>query len=125
MWQPSNAQWWTLVLVSLFIVAAWPLEGDRSLAVKFLNRAVDPRNTLPVMPGPLPVGQEDDVDAVNLRDMQTRSYEDLYARGGWTRMRLVLKVARDPFDTGTERQVLVLLGVMAAFVVWRLARPER
>ena len=121
MWQPSNRQWWTLVVIALFIVLAWPPQGDRSLALKLVNWAVDPRHELPALPGPLPLGQEDDYEAVNLHDQQTRLYQDLYARGGWTRMRLVLKDATDPFDPGTERQVLALFGVMSALVVWRLA----
>ncbi len=125
MWHPSNGQWWGLVAVALFIVAAWPPQGDRSLALKLVNRAVDPGNALPVLPGPLPVGQEDDLEAVNAHDLQTRMYEDLYAKGGWTRMRLVLKVASDPFDPGTERQVLALVGVLTALVVWRLASPKK
>jgi hypothetical protein len=120
-WQPSNAQWWTLVAIALLGVLVWPPQGDRSLAVKFVNRVVDPRNELPVLPGPLPIGQEDDLDAVNLHDQHTRKYEELYAKGGWTRMRLVLKVARDPFEPGTERQMLALVGVVTALVVWRLA----
>lgn len=124
MWQPSNPQWWTLVTIALLIVVVWPPQEERSLAVKLVNRAVDPRNELPLLPGPLPIGQEDTLEAVNVHDLQTRMYEELYAKGGWTRMRLVLKVARDPFDPGTERQVLVLVGVVTAFVVWRFAAPK-
>ena len=118
--QPSNAQWWVLVTVSLCLVAAWPSDADKSLALKFVNWAVDPRGELPVLPGPLAPGQGDDVDAVDSHDLQTRTYDELYAKGGWTRKRLELKVANDPFEPGTERQVLTAIGVLTALLAWRL-----
>jgi hypothetical protein len=46
-------------------------------------------------------------------------YDELYAKGGWTRRRLELKVASDPFNAATERQLLVSVGVLTAFLVWR------
>jgi hypothetical protein len=46
-------------------------------------------------------------------------YDELYEKGGWTRTRLQLKVVTDPFNAATERQLLVALGVVAAFLVWR------
>jgi hypothetical protein len=118
--QPNNAQWWFLLVVALLLVAAWPSADDRSLAAKFVNWAVDPRDTLPILPGPFAVGQGDDLETVNAHDLQTRMYDELYDRGGWTRLRLRLKVAGDPFDPGTERQMLVGIGVVTAFLVWRL-----
>ena len=57
--------------------------------------------------------------AVEAHDLQVRMYDELYARGGWTRVRLKLKVADDPINPATERQVLVGMGVLAAFLVWR------
>ena len=125
LWQPSTGHWWALLTVALLIVALWPPAADRSLAVKFVNWAVDPRDILPTLPPPLAFGQSDDVEAVNAHDLQTRMYDELYARGGWTRMRLELKVARDPFNPSTERQLLVALGVVTAFVVWRLSGRAR
>jgi hypothetical protein len=108
-----------LLAVALLIVALWPPSADRSLAVKFVNWAVDPRDRLPTLPGPLAFGQGDDPAAVDIHDLQTRMYDELYAKGGWTRTRLELKVARDPFNPSTERQVLVAIGVVTAFVTWR------
>jgi hypothetical protein len=32
-----------------------------------------------------------------------------------------LKVARDPLNPSTERQLLVALGVLMAFLVWRFS----
>jgi hypothetical protein len=103
------------------IVAAWPPAGSRSLAFKVVNWAVDPGNDLPTLPAPYAAGQGDDLEAVNAHDLQTRMYDELYNKGGWTRRRLELKVAEDPFDPATERQLLVAAGVVAAFLVWKSA----
>ena len=125
MWQPKSGQWWMLLTVAMLIVVLWPPSADRSLGVKLVNWAVDPRDRLPTLPGPLALGQGDDPDAVNAHDLQTRMYDELHETGGWTRTRLELKVARDPFDPSTERQMLVAIGVVAAFVTWRFsARAE-
>ena len=120
MWQPNNAQWWILVIVALCIVTAWPSDTDKSLALKLVNWAVDPKDELPVLPGPFAPGQGDDVDTVEAHDLQTRMYDELYDKGGWIRMRLDLKVADDPFNPSTERQVLTWIGVLIAFLVWRI-----
>ena len=123
--QPTNAQWWILFVVALLLVAVWPSADDRSLAVKFVNWAVDPRDTLPVLPGPFAPGQGDDLETVNAHDLQTRMYDELYDKGGWTRLRLELKVASDPLDPGTERQVLTAIGVATAFLVWRFGGVKK
>jgi hypothetical protein len=123
-WQPSNAQWWVLVTVAAFVVIAWPSDGDRSLALKLTNWAVDPKDELPILPGPFALGQGDDLDAVELHDLQTRMYDELYNKGGWTRTRLELKVANDPFNPATERQVLTAIAVLTAFLVWRFGAPK-
>jgi len=118
-WQPTNRQWWVLVVVVLFVIAAWPPQDDRSLAAKFVNWAVDPSDALPVLPDQLGLGEGDNPDAVNARDIQVQQYDALYAKGGWTRQRLLLKVARDPMNPGTERQLLLALAALTALVVWR------
>ena len=123
-WQPSNAQWWVLVTVAAFVVIAWPADNDRSLALKLTNWAVDPKDELPILPGPFALGQGDDVDAVESHDLQTRMYDELYNKGGWMRTRLELKVANDPFDPATERQVLTAIAVLTAFLVWRFGAPK-
>ena len=110
-----------LLTVAILIVVLWPPSADRSLGVKFVNWAIDPRDRLPTLPGPLALGQGDDPDAVNAHDLQTRMYDELHEKGGWTRTRLELKVARDPFDPSTERQMLVAIGVVTAFVTWRFS----
>ena len=77
-WQPTNAQWWALLVVALLIVAAWPPADDRSLAVKFVNWAVDPADRLPTLPPPYGPGEGDDLEAVNAHDLQTRMYDELH-----------------------------------------------
>ena len=110
--------------MALLLVAAWPPTDERSLAAKFVNWAVDPGDTLPVLPGPFAPGRGDDLETVNAHDLQTRLYDELYDKGGWTRLRLELKVARDPFDPGTERQLLTVMGVATAFLVWRFGAGQ-
>ena len=118
--QPTDIQWWLIVIVALLVVLAWPPDGDRSLAVKLVNWAVDPRGELPILPDQLALGMGDDPDAVATRDMQVQQYDALYLKGGWTRTRLELKVAGDPFNPGTSRQVLTVAAVAIGFLVWRL-----
>jgi hypothetical protein len=122
MWRPNNSQWWLLAVFSVLIVLAWPPRGDTSLAVKILNWAVDPANQLPVLPDQLALGQGDDPDKVEAHDRQVQQYDALYLKGGWTRTRLTLKVAGDPFDPGTERQVLTLVAVAIGLLAWRLGK---
>jgi hypothetical protein len=40
-------------------------------------------------------------------------------------MRLELKVAGDPFNAATERQLLTAIAVIAGFLVWRLGAREK
>ena len=108
------------MVVALLVVCAWPPGDDKSLAVKFVNWVVDPRGELPILPDQLALGMGDDPDAVYARDLQVQKYDALYLKGGWTRKRLELKVARDPFNPATERQVLTGLAVVTALLAWRL-----
>ncbi|MBI3492375.1 MAG: hypothetical protein HY047_11430 [Acidobacteria bacterium] len=120
MLKPTNVQWWLLVIVGLLIVFVWPPSDDRSLAAKFVNWAVDPGNELPVLPDQLALGLGDDPDAVAAHDLQTQQYDALYLKGGWTRKRLQLKVARDPLNPSTERQLLTGIAVLTALLAWRM-----
>ena len=71
-----------------------------------------------MLPGPFGPGQGDEWREVEAHDLQVRMYDELYARGGWTRLRLRLKVAGDPMNPATERQLLIGGGVLVAFLVW-------
>jgi hypothetical protein len=113
-------QSWALAAAALLIVCLWPPSNDRSLAAKAVNWAVDPWDSLPVLPGPLALGQGDDPELVAVHDQAVQEYDLIYERGGWARRRLALKVAGDPFDPSTERQVLAALAVLIAFLFWRL-----
>ena len=108
---------WVLLLTALLIVAAWPPDKDRSLVVKALNWLVDPADSLPVLPPQLGFGLSDDPQAVELRDEMVRRYDELFNRDALTRTRLELKVAEDPFNPTTERQLLLAFGIVAAFAV--------
>jgi len=121
MWQPNNSQRWLLAVFAALIVFAWPPRDDKSLAAKFVNWVVDPANQLPILPDQLALGQGDDPDKVYARDLQVQQYDALYLKGGWTRKRLELKVAGDPFNPSTERQILTLVAVAIGFLAWRLS----
>jgi len=108
-----------LLLVTLAVVAAWPPREGKSLAVKIINWAADPTGQLPILPPQLGMGLGDDPHVVDLRDAEVRRYDELFNRGGLTRRRLELKVATDPYDPVTERQLLLVVGVLVWFAVWR------
>ena len=109
-----------LAAFAVLLVCLWPPGNDRSLAVRIVNWAVDPRGELPVLPEPFALGAGDDPDAVAEHDAQVQAYDARYAQGGWMRRRLALKVARDPFNAAMERQVILALGIVAAFLLWRM-----
>lgn len=109
--------WWVLLLTSLVIVCAWPPQQGLSLLLKATHRVVDPSGTLPFLPEQLDFGLSDDPQAVEMRDALVRRYDVALASGPLMRARLALKTAKDPFDRATERQVLLLVGVLVTFLV--------
>jgi hypothetical protein len=120
MWQPSPRQWGVIWVVALVVVFAWPPASGRSLGAKLVNWAADPRGTLPALPPPLPVGLDDDGDAVSEHDQLETAYYQFRERSAITRWRMDLRDSADPFDASTERQLLVAISVAAALVVWRM-----
>jgi len=125
-WQPNSAQWRIIWIVAVLLIFAWPPEKGRRLGMKLVNWAVDPSDALRTPPPPLPIGLDDDGDAVTAHDAETAEYYEQYQSSGLTRLRMRLKVAGDPFDPSTERQILVGFGVLSGLLVWRLggARPR-
>ena len=109
----------------MLIVFVWPPSDDRSLAAKLVNYVVDPRDELPTLPDPLGPGAGDEPNAVAVHDMEEQQYNALHLKGGWIRRRLELKVAGDPFNPATERQVLTGVGVLTAFLAWRWGRRKQ
>ena len=125
MWQPSRAQWAIIWPITLVVVLAWPPDRGRSLGMKAVNSAVDPSGALPVVPPALPMGLDDDGDAVTEHDTQLTAYYQAREQSAMTRVRMDLKNATDPLDTSTQRQLLVGLVVIAALVVWRMDGSRR
>jgi hypothetical protein len=122
----SGVQGWVIFGVVAFVIVAWPPEQARSVALKAVNWLADPTDTLPTLPGPLAPGLDDDADAVTAHDTQMAEYDRLFASSRAMRIRLTLKVAGDPFDPSTERQVLTAIGVLTGLGVWlRGARRSR
>ncbi len=93
--------------------------------MKAVNSAVDPSGALPVVPPALPMGLDDDGDAVTEHDTQLTAYYQAREQSAMTRVRMDLKNATDPLDTSTQRQLLVGLVVIAALVVWRMDGSRR
>jgi hypothetical protein len=122
MWQPNRAQWPIIWAAAALLVLAWPPAEGRSLMLKGASRLVDPLNSLPALPPPLPMGLDDDGDAVAAHDTQEREYYRVRDTSAATRWRMAIKAARDPFDATTERQLLVGAAVFAALLVWRQQR---
>lgn len=117
--------WWLLLTVTLAIVVCWPPQNGKSLALTIVNWAVDPSGQLPILPPQLGMGLGDDPLMVEARDAKVRRYDESFSAGGWTRARLQLKVARDPFNPTTTRQALLVIGVVVWFVVWRMSESRR
>ena len=120
MWQPNRAQWSIIWSVAVVAILFWPPAEGRSLIVTAVNWAVDPANTLPALPAPLPPGLGDDGDAVAAHDALETDYYRLYNSSPTTRWRMDVKASGDPFDPTTERQVLIASAAIAALAAWRL-----
>jgi hypothetical protein len=120
MWQPNRAQWSIIWTIAIVLVLAWPPAEGKSLGVKLLNWAVDPRGTLPAFPPVLPMGLDDNGDAVAEHDALEQEYYRRYDESSLTRWRMDMKESSDAFEPATERQVLVGLAVLGMLGVWRL-----
>jgi hypothetical protein len=88
--------------------------------MKAVNWLADPGNSLPTLPDQLPIGLDDNGDAVAAHDALEAEYYRQYQSSRVTGARMALKVAGEPFDPSTERQVLAGMGILSALIVWRL-----
>ena len=122
MWQPNRAQWSVMWTLAILIVIAWPSGNGRSLALTALRWAADPAGSLPRLPAPLPMGLDDDGDAVTAHDAQEREYYRAWEASPVTHWRLRMRDAEEPLDPAIERQLLVAVAVLGALGVWRLQR---
>jgi hypothetical protein len=123
---PNRAQWAIIWATTLLLVLAWPpstTSNGRSLGMKIVNWAVDPAGSLPSFPPPLPMGLDDDGDAVAAHDLLESEYYRVRDRSAMNRWRMRMKDARDPIDPTTERQILIGIAAVAALIVWRLSAP--
>ncbi len=120
MWEPNRAQWWIIWLAAVLLVVAWPPQQGRSLGVKAASWLVDPTNSLPSLPPPLPMALDDNGDAVAAHDAEEAEYYRLYDRSRTLRWRMDLKQSGEPLEPATERQLLIAMGVLGALGVWRL-----
>ena len=126
MWQPNTSQWRVIWVVAVVLILMWPAESGRSLATKAANWLADPTNSLPALPAQLPIGLDDNGDAVAAHDAEEAEYYRAYSSSRVTRLRMMLKTAADPFDPSTERQILAGAGILSALFVWRLnGKPAR
>ncbi|HLH30669.1 MAG TPA: hypothetical protein VKY31_05665 [Terriglobia bacterium] len=122
MFVPNKAQWRVIWIVAVVVVLGWPADNGRSLAIKATNWLADPTNSLPKMPTQLPIGLDDNGDAVAAHDAEEAEYYRAYTSSRTTRIRMSLKTASDPFEASTERQILAGVAVFGALLVWRLNR---
>ena len=125
MWQPSRIQWTVIWSVTILILLVWAPKEGRSLGVKALNWIADPAKTLPDLPVTLPMGLDDDGDAVAAHDAAEQEFYRVYDEGGFTRTRMKLKMFEDPLDPTTEHQLLVGLGAISALAVWKMEGTRR
>ena len=90
--------------------------------MKAINRIADPSDSLPNLPPPLPMGLDDNGDAVAAHDLQEAEYYAVYNSSAVTRFRMKLKNAQDPLELTTQRQLAAAIAVLGALLVWKL-RP--
>jgi hypothetical protein len=121
--QTSQSQFWfVLCLTVAILVLAWPPDRGDSLLVKAIHWIVDPAGALPALPPPLPPGLCDNGDALAEHDAIEAQYYRLYNSGEFTRWRMRVKNASDPFgiDSTTARQLLV--AAIAVLWLYRLRK---
>ncbi|MFN8067045.1 MAG: hypothetical protein U0P82_19795 [Vicinamibacterales bacterium] len=112
-------------LAAMLLVLGWPPDQGHSLGVSLARWAADPADTLPDPPADLPMGLDDDGDAVTAHDMQEAAWNHARERSTLNRWRMDLEIANDPLPPSTQRQVLVGLAVVAALITWQMNGERR
>ena len=120
MWQPGRSQWAVIWAVAIAVLLAWRPDAGLSLGVKTMHWIVDPAGALPSFPPPLPMGLDDDGDAVAAHDALETAYYQRRDSSALTRWRMAMKEATDPLEPQTTRQLLAALIVASTLVVWRI-----
>jgi len=125
-WQPNPSQWRVIWILAAILVLFWPGQQSRSLAVKIVNWAADPMNTLPRLPEQFTLEDGEDPASVMAHDSQEADYERAYANSRLLRLRIRLRDMRDPFEPATQQQILAALAALGGLLIWRLgARSPR
>jgi len=125
-WRPNAVQWRLICVLAAVIVLFWPGQQSRSLAIKTINWAADPKQALPRLPGAFSLEDGEDPVAVTAHDSQEAEYERVVARSKMARLRIRLRDMSDPFDPATQQQILAAAGVLGGLLIWRLGeRPLR
>jgi hypothetical protein len=125
MWQPNRTQWAIIWPIAIAVLLAWPPDGGPSLGVKAMHWIVDPAGALPSFPPPLPMGLDDDGDAVAAHDALETTYYQRRDSSTFTRWRMAIREAGVPIETQTARQLLVALAVVSGLVVWKIDSNRR
>ncbi len=116
----NRAQWRIIWSVAILLILGWPPDNGRSLGMKAVNFLADPHHSLPTLPDPLPIGLDDNGDAVAAHDALESEYYRAMESSSITRLRMTLKTAGDPFEPSTARQILIGIAVLSALAIWRL-----
>jgi hypothetical protein len=125
-WRPNSKQWRLIWALAAAIVLFWPTQGSRCLAIKTVNWLADPGNTLPRQPGEFSLEDGEDPVAVMAHDSQELEYNRVVASSRLARLRIRLRDMPDPFETSTQRQLLLAIGVLGGLLIWRLGeRPGK
>jgi hypothetical protein len=125
-WQPNSLQWRLIWVLAAVVVLFWPSQQNRSLAIKAINWAADPRDKLPHPPADFSMEDGEDTSVVIAHDDQEAEYERALGSSGLEGIRVRLRGLQEPFDPSTEQQVLAAIAVLGGLLIWRIGgRPAR
>ena len=120
MWQPNRAQWGIIWAAALLLILSWPPAEGRSLLVKAANWIVDPSDSLPRLPAPLPMGLEDNGDAVAEHDAAATEYYRQYRELGGDALADADERGRRPAVSADRTADARGSGSRRRLMIWRL-----